>query len=145
MSAQSVSLECHHWRRAPPIRSPPPRWNQNADGLSLPEPIPRYASPTRRVTTFDQSPPPETKSVTKYQATKTVIAEMNGKRKRRVSSKQAASTSSRSESRATENPWKGESNDELESHPNQTQSAPMKAPQAITEENANTPAAIHRP
>src|SRR6266508_6681853 len=122
MSAQSVSLSCHHWRRAPPIRSPPPRWNQNADGMSLPEPIPRYASPTRRVTTLDQSPPPETRSVTKYQATKTVIAEMKGKRKRRVSSHAAASTSSKTERRATEKPWKLPSNELPESQPNHTHS-----------------------
>src|SRR6266536_5715941 len=96
------------------------------------------------VTTVDQFPPPEIRSVTKYQTAKTVTSEMKGKRKRRVSSMHAAMTRSTNERRATENPWNGELNELEWSQPNQTQSAPTNTAHASTDANAKTPAAIHR-
>ena len=70
---------------------------------------------------------------------------MNGKRKRRVSSIAATTTSSRSESRATEKPLKGRCVTSCsESQPNQIHNAPMKKPHAITEANAKMPAATQR-
>ena len=61
--------------------------------------------------------------MTTYQTPTTVIAEMNGKRKRRRSSMLAASTRSTNESRASEKPSKGWANEVLCSHPNHAQSA----------------------
>src|SRR5438045_2962865 len=101
-------------------------------------PAAKYASPTSSVTTADQLPPPETRSVTKNQPTKTPIDAMKGKRKRRMSSKTAASTSSSNESRATEKPTNGEPDTDGEalcSQPNHVQSAPTNAAHAITEAN----------
>src|SRR6187549_2893831 len=96
------------------------------------------------VTHVDQFPPPEIKSVTKYQVANAVITAMSGKRKRRPSSTQAARTSSVNDSRATEKPSKGWAKELRCSQPNQTQSAYTNTAHAMTEENANTPAAIQR-
>ena len=49
-------------------------------------PTTRYTSPTKSVTTADQLPPPEMRSVTKSQPTRTPTSVMSGKRNRRPSS-----------------------------------------------------------
>src|SRR5438552_13856469 len=90
------------------MSAPAAKCSQNAVGRSLALPAAKYASPTKSVTTADQLPPPETRSVMKNQPTKTPIAAMNGNRKRRMSSKTAARTSSSNERRATEKPANGE-------------------------------------
>ncbi len=75
-------------------------------------------SPTKSVTTADQFPPPEMRSVMKSQPTKTPTDAIKGKRKRRMSSNTAASTRSSNESLATEKPANGELDDALSSQPN---------------------------
>src|SRR5579859_4290416 len=144
MSAQSVSLEYHQCKSEPPISAPAARWNQNALGLSLALPARRYERPTSSVTTAVQLPPFETRSVTKSHQTTTVIAEMNGKLNRLRSSHATTSTSSKSESRATEKPANGEPLVPC-SQPNHVHSAAMNAAHAITDANAKMPAAIQRP
>ena len=97
--------------------------------------------PTNSVTNADQLPPPESRSSTKNQPTKTAIDAMNGNLKRRMSSSATPSTSSSSTSRENENEL---SEAPLDSHPNQDHSAPMNSAHAITAANANTPAASQR-
>src|SRR5947209_13090527 len=126
------------------MSAPAAKWNQNAEGLSLMLPTAKYTSPTKRVTTALQLPPPEITSVKKTQPTNTPIDAMKGNLKRRMSSRTARSTSSSSESRATEKPANGEPEVLLCSQPNHDQRAPTKDAQAITEANANMPAAVQR-
>src|SRR6266566_4046149 len=96
------------------------------------------------VTHVDQFPPPEIRSVTKYQTAKGVITETSGKRKRRPSSTQAAITSRTNESRANETPSNGCWNEVPWNQPNQSQSAYTNAAHAITAAKAKTPEAIQR-
>src|SRR5437588_9986222 len=107
MSAQSVSLGCHQCSRVAPMSTPPTRWSQNADGLRLTLPAMKYASPTSSDTTYDHSPPLETKSVTKSQPTVAEINGMNGNCQRRPSLHAAARMSSSSEKCATDQPPNG--------------------------------------
>ena len=83
--------------------------------------------------------------MTKSQPTTTPIAAMNGNLNLRRSSKTDARTSSSSDMRATEKPWKGNPFPSLaESQPNQTQSEPTKNAQATTAAKAKMPAASQR-
>src|SRR3979411_1633275 len=100
-SDQLKSPECHQYTRLPPISAPAAKCSQNAEGLSLTLPAAKYASPTNSVTTADQLPPPEMRSVTKIQPTNAEMDAMNGKRKRRRSASAPPSTSARTRAHAT--------------------------------------------
>ena len=106
------------------------------------------------MTTADQLPPPDTRSVTKNQPTTAVIEPGSGWRKLCRAQPAAIRTSSSSPRRATEKPANGEPDAALvtevgvgapENQPNHVHSAPRKTPHATTDAKPNTPAASQRP
>src|SRR5262249_46555771 len=95
------------------------------------------------VTVYVHQPPFEMKSVTKNQATTTVIAAMNGNSQRAWAMPAAMRIRNSSERCASDHTPKGEF--QLFSQPNQCHSEPIKKAQAITVAKPKIPAATHVP
>jgi hypothetical protein len=100
--------------------------------------------PNAIVTIADQSPPPESKSVTKYQEALATTKTSSGKRK--ACSATAAATTVRSSSTSSQK-WKplklGSASSG--SQPNQSNTAPTKTTNAATELRAKRPAVTKWP
>ena len=96
----------------------------------------------KRLTTYDHQPPPEMKSVTKYQPTTAEMRPMNGNRQIQRKARAAMRTRKVSERRASDHPWKWP-REPGDSQPNQCQAVATKKPQASTATKAKMPAASH--
>src|SRR5436305_499369 len=98
------------------------------------------ARPYAIVTIADQSPPPETRSVTKNHAEAATTRTSRGKRKMRNATADATTIESSTTSSQKRNPPKAEPLLISGSQPNQSSSAPKKTTNAATALRAQSPA-----
>src|SRR5206468_6045947 len=139
---QSRLLSWKNHSNPPPIVSPATTCSQNPNGLDSPasivRPTNRIRSPAPGVTIAVQLPPPDTRSVAKYQADPARKKTMNGKRKT-ASAKEEAKTAK--SSRTSSAKWKPRKPTlTSSSQPNQLQREPTTTTAASTAVIASRPA-----